>query len=241
MAMAHSVEGRFPFLDYRVAEFAATLPPRLKMHGLNEKYLLKRAFRDVVPQQVVQHEVGAGRCGEGNHEIDCAKTEHERADHAAEVAQRHENAKETHDNIQNAEGLLKLKTQALKRNRLEIQHAEQDKTKVVTHQTKLDLQCQELHEQVQLGQETLQRNQKELEQLQEHIAEAQEQLVQKDSELKQASQALQAKLQERDQATRQADALYAKQGRGKEYKSKEERDRSLQKQIRKLEGQQTQK
>ena len=54
MAMAHSVEGRFPFLDHRVAEFAARIPPRLKMKGLCEKYLLKRASRDYVPDSVVQ-------------------------------------------------------------------------------------------------------------------------------------------------------------------------------------------
>lgn len=54
MAMAHSVEGRFPFLDYRVAEFAANVPPRLKMKGINEKYLLKKAFRDLVPDQVAR-------------------------------------------------------------------------------------------------------------------------------------------------------------------------------------------
>lgn len=54
MAMAHSVEGRYPFLDYRVAEFAARIPPRLKMKGLREKYLLKRAARGLVPESVVQ-------------------------------------------------------------------------------------------------------------------------------------------------------------------------------------------
>ena len=52
MAMAHSVEGRFPFLDYRVVEFAARIPPRLKMKVLNEKYILKRAVGDLVPLSI---------------------------------------------------------------------------------------------------------------------------------------------------------------------------------------------
>ena len=52
MAMANSVEARYPFLDYRIAEFASGLPPRLKMKVLNEKYLLKRAFGDLVPASV---------------------------------------------------------------------------------------------------------------------------------------------------------------------------------------------
>jgi asparagine synthase (glutamine-hydrolysing) len=53
MAMANSVEGRFPFLDHRLIEFARTLPPTLLMKGLNEKYLLKRAFRNELPQSIV--------------------------------------------------------------------------------------------------------------------------------------------------------------------------------------------
>jgi asparagine synthase (glutamine-hydrolysing) len=52
MAMAHSVEGRFPFLDYRVAEFAARLPVQLKMRGLREKHLLKQATRRLVPATI---------------------------------------------------------------------------------------------------------------------------------------------------------------------------------------------
>ena len=53
MAMAHGVEGRFPFLDHRLVEFASKLPPGLKMRGLNEKYLLKRVAGDFVPQSVL--------------------------------------------------------------------------------------------------------------------------------------------------------------------------------------------
>jgi asparagine synthase (glutamine-hydrolysing) len=54
MAMAHSVEGRYPFLDYRVAEFAAQLPARLKIKVLNEKYLLKRACRGLIPDSIIR-------------------------------------------------------------------------------------------------------------------------------------------------------------------------------------------
>jgi asparagine synthase (glutamine-hydrolysing) len=54
MAMAHSVEGRFPFLDYRVFEFAAKLPGRLKMKVLNQKYLLKKAFAGQIPASITR-------------------------------------------------------------------------------------------------------------------------------------------------------------------------------------------
>jgi asparagine synthase (glutamine-hydrolysing) len=54
MAMAHGVEGRFPFLDVRVAELAARIPPRLKMKGLDEKHILKRAAADLVPASVLR-------------------------------------------------------------------------------------------------------------------------------------------------------------------------------------------
>ena len=52
MAMANSVEGRFPFLDHRLIEFANRLPPRLKLRGLTEKYLLKRASSPWLPEAV---------------------------------------------------------------------------------------------------------------------------------------------------------------------------------------------
>ncbi len=47
--MANSVEGRCPFLDYRIADFAGRLPPTVKMRVLNEKYILKRAAADLIP------------------------------------------------------------------------------------------------------------------------------------------------------------------------------------------------
>jgi asparagine synthase (glutamine-hydrolysing) len=54
MGMANSVEGRYPFLDYRVIEFAAKLPPGYKMHGLNEKYILKRMMNNRLPVNVIK-------------------------------------------------------------------------------------------------------------------------------------------------------------------------------------------
>jgi len=53
MLMANSVEGRYPFLDHRVIEFANCLQPRLKMRVLNEKYLLKKAMQTHLPAQIV--------------------------------------------------------------------------------------------------------------------------------------------------------------------------------------------
>jgi asparagine synthase (glutamine-hydrolysing) len=53
MAMAHSVEGRFPFLDFRVAEFCAKLPPRLKLRVLKEKYLLRRIAEPLLPAEIL--------------------------------------------------------------------------------------------------------------------------------------------------------------------------------------------
>lgn len=53
-AMAHSVEGRFPFLDHRVIELAAAMPPTVKLPGMREKSVLKKAFADCVPESVRQ-------------------------------------------------------------------------------------------------------------------------------------------------------------------------------------------
>ncbi|NGP53681.1 asparagine synthase (glutamine-hydrolyzing) [Thioalkalivibrio sp. XN8] len=53
MLMANSVEGRFPFLDHRIIEFANRLHPTMKMRGLNEKYLLKKALTRHLPRETV--------------------------------------------------------------------------------------------------------------------------------------------------------------------------------------------
>ncbi|MCB1488537.1 MAG: asparagine synthase (glutamine-hydrolyzing) [Bauldia sp.] len=52
VAMAHAVEGRFPFLDHRLVEFAARIPPRLKIRGLREKHILREAMAGVLPPSI---------------------------------------------------------------------------------------------------------------------------------------------------------------------------------------------
>lgn len=56
MLMGNSVEGRFPFLDHRVAEFAACLPDAAKLPGLREKHVLRRSVRPLLPADVVKRE-----------------------------------------------------------------------------------------------------------------------------------------------------------------------------------------
>lgn len=49
VAMAHAVEGRFPFLDHRLVEFAARIPPKLRLKGLREKHILREAVKSLLP------------------------------------------------------------------------------------------------------------------------------------------------------------------------------------------------
>ncbi len=52
MAMAHGVEGRFPFLDHRLYEFAAALPSRSRMRGLREKDVLRRWAQKILSPRI---------------------------------------------------------------------------------------------------------------------------------------------------------------------------------------------
>ncbi len=53
MTMAHSVEGRYPFLDHRVVEFCGRLPAHYKLCALHEKRVLKRAAADLLPPGIL--------------------------------------------------------------------------------------------------------------------------------------------------------------------------------------------
>jgi asparagine synthase (glutamine-hydrolysing) len=52
-SMAANLEVRVPFLNHELVELAARMPPRLKLHGLKRKYILKRVAEKLLPKDVV--------------------------------------------------------------------------------------------------------------------------------------------------------------------------------------------
>lgn len=55
-SMAHALEVRSPFLDQDVVEFAANLPPTMKLNGLTTKYLVRRAFKGLLPSDILRRQ-----------------------------------------------------------------------------------------------------------------------------------------------------------------------------------------
>ena len=85
--------------------------------------------------------------------------EHERVTHAETISRLHEEAKTTHDNIRNIEGVIKAKANTLKRSRKNVKALEADKTAAVKQVTKLKLECQELKESIKSKENQEQSNQ----------------------------------------------------------------------------------
>ncbi|MGZ6229240.1 MAG: asparagine synthase (glutamine-hydrolyzing) [Syntrophales bacterium] len=56
ITMANSVELRVPLLDHVVLEFAADIPSQFKVSGMTTKHLLKAAFRDLIPNEIIKRE-----------------------------------------------------------------------------------------------------------------------------------------------------------------------------------------
>jgi asparagine synthase (glutamine-hydrolysing) len=54
MTMAHSLESRAPLIDYKVVEFAATLPANIKLKGNNLKYILRQVAKRYLPPEVTR-------------------------------------------------------------------------------------------------------------------------------------------------------------------------------------------
>lgn len=56
MEMAHSIEGRVPFLDHHVVECVCRVPVSLKIRGMTEKYLLREAAKPVITDPVYRRQ-----------------------------------------------------------------------------------------------------------------------------------------------------------------------------------------
>ncbi len=78
VAMAHAVEGRYPFLDHRIVAFAARLAPQLKMKVLDQKRLLKRVASGLIPESIRTRHKQPYRAPEGAGFFagDCEYVEH---------------------------------------------------------------------------------------------------------------------------------------------------------------------
>lgn len=50
--MAYGVEARAPFLDHKLMEFVASLPPEMKLKGMVHKYILRKAFKRMLPPEI---------------------------------------------------------------------------------------------------------------------------------------------------------------------------------------------
>jgi len=53
MSMACSIESRVPFLDHQFVEFAMSMPDHLKIRGVTQKYVLKKAVEDLLPPEII--------------------------------------------------------------------------------------------------------------------------------------------------------------------------------------------
>jgi asparagine synthase (glutamine-hydrolysing) len=53
MSMANSLETRAPLLDYRVVEYAAQIPSAVKLNGKEKKYILKKTFERMLPEDIL--------------------------------------------------------------------------------------------------------------------------------------------------------------------------------------------
>lgn len=54
MFFSHSVEGRHPFLDKELISFVVNIPDKYKLHGVNEKYIVKKAGEGIVPDAIIK-------------------------------------------------------------------------------------------------------------------------------------------------------------------------------------------
>lgn len=153
------------------------------------------------------------------------------------LSELHEEARATHDAIRAIETQMKTKSNALRRHRMQLKDLEADQTTAISQRTKLELECKELQESVKTGAEIQQANEIELKTLAVEITKAKQDLEEDiQPNYDSAVEILTRLTNERDEAQKKVDGLYAKQGRGRQFSSREDRDAYLASHIQELEA-----
>jgi structural maintenance of chromosome 3 (chondroitin sulfate proteoglycan 6) len=170
------------------------------------------------------------------------QNDQERKEQTEATQAAHEAMKANHDAIRKTEDVVKNKESHLRRVRQTIAGLEDDKKQAVTLETKLNVECKELEEALAAGDELAALNKTKL-------AEIEREIVAAETELNDhvgpshsaAATALQDMITQRSNAVKQTDALYAKQGRGRLYRTAAERDTFLAESSAQLESARTEK
>eukprot|EP01082_Thalassiosira_pseudonana_P006049 g5626.t1 g5626 contig2:932052-935830(-) len=161
--------------------------------------------------------------------------EHQRNEAVDRLSELSEEARSMHERIMSVQANQKTKSNALRRNQVYLKGLEKDKTTAMTLRTKLDLECQDIEEQLQQGSEIMAFNKRELKKLNEEIAEVETELSETiQPAYDEAKATMVTMTNERDEARKQMEGLYAKQGRGKQFRTKKDRDVHLRAQIEEL-------
>jgi structural maintenance of chromosome 3 (chondroitin sulfate proteoglycan 6) len=163
------------------------------------------------------------------------EVEHARNEEVDKLSNLHEEVRNMHERILAVQAEESTKKNALKRNAVYVKSLENDKTVSMTHKTKLALECRELEEQLVQGKEVLANNQRELAKLHQEIRKVEKELAEDVQPAYDDARSQMLRMSnEREEARKRMEGLYAKQGRGKQFRSKKERDAHLQSQIKEL-------
>ena len=161
--------------------------------------------------------------------------ERDRNDETEALSLLHEEARDTHDAVRRVEALMKTKMNAIRKNAIQMTALEADQTRATTLKTKLELECREMEESLRTGEEIQLANKSELANLADEIRKAKAELTDSvEPEYRNAAHTLSAIQNERDEAKKKIETLYAKQGRGRQFSSKEERNAYLRSHIEEL-------
>lgn len=153
-----------------------------------------------------------------------------------QMADYFEDARATHNSIKSVEAKMKQKANFLRRNRSQLTGLEGQKKEKLTLKIQLENEVRELEESFTTSQELKERSKKELVDLQKLIEETTNELESTNPSYQTISTKLKSIQNSRENVKNQLEGLYAKQSRGQDFDSQDERDAFLKTQINELNG-----